>query len=169
MDPGDLNSYRPISNLSFSSKLVERSVAARFVKHCDQKHLFPVRQSAFRRHHSTETAVLIVHNDIVRAIDNGQLTVMLFLDLSSAFDTVDHDIMLSILHRRFSVDGAALNWFHSYLTDRSQTFSVGDSKPVSHSVNCSVPQRSVLGPVEFIAYTEDVVDLFDRHEVNHHL
>lgn len=94
---------------------------------------------------------------------------MLFLDFSSAFDTVDHDIMLSILHRRFSVDGAALNWFHSYLTDRSQTFSVGDSKSVSHSVNCSVPQGSVLGPVEFIAYTEDVVDLFDRHEVNHHL
>ena len=82
MDPGDLNSYRPISNLSFASKLVELSVAARFVKHCDQNHLFPVRQSAFRRHHSTETAVLIVHNDIVRAIDNGQLTVMLFLDLS---------------------------------------------------------------------------------------
>jgi len=96
--------------------LVERSVAARFVKHCDQNHLFPVRQSAFRRHHSTKTAVLIVHNDIVRAIDNGQLTVMLFLDLSSAFDTVDHDIMLSILHRRFLIDGAKLV---SLVPDRS--------------------------------------------------
>ena len=75
-------------------------------------HLFPVRQSAHRRHNSTETAVLIVHN-IIRAIDNGQLTVKLFLNLSSAFDTVDHDIMLSILHRRFSVEGAALNWFQN--------------------------------------------------------
>ena len=98
MDPDDLNSYRPISNLSFASKLVERSVAACFVKHCDQIHLFPIRQSAFRRHHSTETAVLIVHNDIIRAIDNGQLTVMLFLDLSSAFDTVDHDIICCLFY-----------------------------------------------------------------------
>jgi len=110
-----------------------------------------------------------VHNDIVRAIDNGQLTVMLFLDLSSAFDTVDHDIILSILHRRFSIDGAEPNWFHLYLTDRSQTFSVVDSKSDPHSVSCSVPQGSVHGPVELVAYTEDVVDLFDRHKVNHHL
>jgi Reverse transcriptase (RNA-dependent DNA polymerase) len=145
-------------------------VPARFVKHCDQNPLFPVRQSAFRLHHSTETAhVLIVHNDVVRAIDNGQLTVMLFLDLSSVFDTVNHDIILSILHRRFSVDGVALNWFQSYLTDRSQTFSVGDSKSISRSVNCSVPQGSVLGPVEFVAYTENVSDLFDQYKVNHHL
>ena len=107
----ELTSYLPISNLSFASKLVERSVAARSVKHCDQNHLFPVRQSAYRLHPSTETAVLIVHNDVIQAIDNGQLTVMLFLDLTSAFDTVDHDIMLSTLHRRFSVEGAALNWF----------------------------------------------------------
>lgn len=169
LDPGDLNNYRPISNLSFASKLVERSIAARFVKHCDQNHLFPVRQSAYRRHHSTETAVLIVHNDVIRAIDDGKLTVMLFLDLSSAFDTVDHDIMLSILRRRFSVEGAALNWFHSYLTDRSQTFSVGDSNSDPLDVSCSVPQGSVLGPVEFVAYTEDVVELFDQHEVNHHM
>ena len=94
---------------------------------------------------------------------------MLFLDPSSAFDTVDHDIMLSILHRRFSFEGAALNWFHSDQTDHSQTFSVGDSNSDPHSVNCSVPQGSVLGPVEFVADTEDVVDLFDRHKVNHHM
>jgi len=99
--------------------------------------LLPVRQSAFGRHHSTETAVRpIVHNDIIRAINNGQLTVMMFLDFSSAFDTVDHDIMLSILHRRFSVEVVSLN-----LTDRSQTFSVGDSKSYYHRMSCSVPHR----------------------------
>jgi len=134
----DLNSYRTISNLTFASKLVERSVIARFVKHYNHNHMFPVQQSAFRLHHSTETAVLIMHN-IIRAIDIGQLTVMMFLDLCSAFDTVDHDVMLSILHRRFSVDRVALNWFHSYRTDRSHTSSVGD-KFDSHSVSCSVPQ-----------------------------
>jgi len=155
MDPGDLNSYRPISSLSFASKLVERSFATRFVLHSDHNHLLPVRQSAVRRHHSTETAVLIVHADIIRTIDKGQLTVMMFLYLSSAFDTVDHDIMLSILHSRFSVEGVALKWSHSHLTDLLQTFSVGDSKSDCrcHRMSCSVPQGSVLGPVEFVAYT----------------
>jgi hypothetical protein len=119
MDPVDLNSYRPISNLSFASKFVERSVAARFASHCDQNQLFPVRQSAFRRHHSTETAVLIVHNDIVRATDRGQLTAMMFLDLSSAFDTVDHAHLLSVLRRRFSVEGRHLTGFSAiYQTER---------------------------------------------------
>jgi len=65
-----------------------------------------------------------MHNDIIQTIDNGQLMVMLILDLSSAFDTVDLDIMLSILHRRLSVDGVALNWLYSYLTDHCQAFSV---------------------------------------------
>jgi hypothetical protein len=169
MDPADLNSYRPISNLSFVSKFVERSVAARFVKHCDQNKLFPVRQSAFRRHHSTETAVLIVHNDIVRAVDKGQSTAMMFLDLSSAFDTVDHVHMLSILRRRFSVESPAIDWFQCYLSNRTQTFTVGDSKSDPRLVYCSVPQGSVLGPVKFIAYTEDAVKLFDHHKVNHHM
>jgi len=104
--------------------------------HCDQNHLLPVWQSTFRRHHSTETAVLI----IIPAIDKGRLTVMMFLDLSSAFDTVDHDIMLYILHCCFSVEGVALKWFYSYLTDCLQMFSVGDSKSEYHRVSCSVPR-----------------------------
>jgi len=94
---------------------------------------------------------------------------MMFLDVSSAFDTVDHDIMLSILHRRFSVEGMTLKWFHLYMTDRSQTFSVGHSKSDCHRASCSVPQGSVLGPVEFVAYTEDTCWSVDRHKLNHHL
>ena len=82
LDLTDLNSYRPISNLSFTSKLVERCVAPRFVAHCEQNRLFPDMQSAYRRHHSTETAVLTVHNDIIQAIDRGQLTALVLLDLS---------------------------------------------------------------------------------------
>jgi len=111
LDPADPNSFRPISQLSFVSKLVERAVAVRFVIHCDQNGLLPVRQSAYRRHHSTETAVLIVYNDIVRAVDKGQVVPLVLLDLSSAFDTVDHDCLLSVLQCRFSVDGDAMTWF----------------------------------------------------------
>ena len=82
LDPADVNSLRPISQLSFVSKLVEHAIAGHFVHHCDQNSLLPARQSAYRRHHSTETAVLIVHNDIVRAVDSGQFVPLFLLDLS---------------------------------------------------------------------------------------
>ena len=92
LDPADLNSYRPISQLPFASKLVERAAASRFVHHCDEHGLLPARQSAYRRYHSTETAVVIVYNDTVRSIDRGEVVPLVLLDLSSAFDTVGHMI-----------------------------------------------------------------------------
>ena len=147
LDLVDLNSYRPISNLSFTSKLVERCVAARFVAHCEQNRLFPSRQSAYRCHHSTETAVLAVHNDIIQAIDRGQLTALILLDLSSAFYTVDHTCLLTILRNRFSVDATVASWFQSYLTDRSQTFSAGRDQSFPVMLCCSIHQGSALGPV----------------------
>ena len=112
---------------------------------------------------------MIVQNDIVRAIDRGEVVALVLLDLSSAFDTVDHDCLLSILRERFSVDGAALTWFRSYLSGRTQTFTSGSDRCGPLNVNCSVPQGSSLGPMKFIAYTEDVVELFERYGLSHHL
>ena len=105
-----------------------------------------ITQSA-QRHFSTESALLIVHNDIVRAVDRGDLVPLVLLDLSAAFDTVDHGCLLSVLERRFCVDGNALEWFKSYLSDRSQTFTAGQDSHGPVSVSCSVPQGSVLGPI----------------------
>ena len=166
LDPDNPSSYRPISNLSFISKLVERVVASRFVKHAEGKELFPVNQSAYRHHHSTETAVCILHNDLVRAIDKGYVTALVLLDLSAAFDTVNHELLIEVLKKRFAIDGVALNWFKSYLDDRTQTFMFGNVESVLYAVNSSVPQGSVLGPLEFVAYTEDVVDIMHLH---HHI
>ena len=112
--------YRPISNLSFLSKTVERVVAIRFVEHAEPHGLMPRHQSVYRSFHSTETAVLAVHNSIVRTIDSGKLCALVVLDLSAAFDTVDHPIMLQVLHDRFCVKDTALKWFESYLSDRTQ-------------------------------------------------
>ena len=148
---------------------MERAVAARFVAHCELNGLLPANQSAYRRYHSTETAVLTVYNDILRAVDRGQLTPLVLLDLSSAFDTVDHDCLLRVLKNRFSVDSPALDWFQSYLSNRSQTFIAANSKSDPVPVEYSVPQGSVLGPVQFIAYTEDVTELFDKHDLRYHL
>jgi len=110
-----------------------------------------------------------VYNDIVRAVDSGQLVQLVLLDLSSAFDTVDHDYLLTILRNRFTVEGRAMDWFQSYLSERNQTFTAADSHSNPIAVNCSVPQGSVLGPIQFISYTEDVAELFNRHSVNFHL
>jgi Reverse transcriptase (RNA-dependent DNA polymerase) len=88
---------------------------------------------------------------------------------SSAFDTVDHDILLSVLERRFGVDGIALRWFRSYLEDRTQVFVVNGNSSTTHRVGCSVPQGSVLGPLGFISYTHDVTLVFKRHNIKNHL
>ena len=169
LDPDHLTSYRPISNLSFTSKVVERIVASRFVRHAEDNHLFPTKQSSYRRGHSTETAMLCVYNDLVRAVDSKLVTALVLLDLSSAFDTVDHSTLLTVLDRRFGVRESAMDWFSSYLSDRTQTFCANGVMSGSIPVTCSVPQGSVLGPVLFISYTEDVSVIFDSHQVNHHL
>ena len=122
MDPDTASSYKPISNLSLISKLVERLVAKRFTSHVNLHTLLPAQQSAYRPFHSTETAVLNVHNDLVRAVDDCCVSQLDLLDLSAAFDTVDHQVLLCMLSDRFGISGTALNWFESYLSDRTQSF-----------------------------------------------
>jgi len=103
-------------------------VTKQFTSHADLNGLFPERQSAYRQFHSTESAVLVLQNDIVCAIDRGEITGVVLLDLSSAFDTVDHTSLLSIFESRFSVTGQSLAWFRSYLTDRAQVFTTRSSQ-----------------------------------------
>jgi len=91
------------------------------------------------------------------------------LDLSAAFDTVDHKVLLEILTHHFSVDGVALKWFNSYLSDCTQTFCFADSQSDPHNLVCSVPRGSVLGPVENVAYTEDIGDIPHQHGLNNHM
>jgi len=119
IDPDDLNYFRPISNLTFLSKIEERVVTKQFTSHAALNGLFPERQSVYRQFHFTESAVLALHNDIVSAIDQGEVTGLVLLDLSSAFNTVDHASLLSILEPRFSVTAQSLAWFCLYLTDRA--------------------------------------------------
>jgi len=119
LDPAELTSYRPISNLSFISKTVERVVAARFSEHMEAEHLLPSHQSAYRAHYSTKTAIAAVHDELVRNINSGKVSVLVLLDLSAAFDTVDHKILLEVLDRRFGVKGTVLDWLDSYLADRT--------------------------------------------------
>jgi len=104
----------------------------------------PAQQSTYRPVHSTETAVLSVHNDLVRAVDDCRVAQLVLLDLSAAFDMVDHQILLCVLSDCFGVSGTALNWFYFYLSERTQSFIyVGDATNCL-PVTCSVSQGSVF-------------------------
>src|SRR6218665_1198187 len=118
---GDLSSYRPISNLSFLSKLLERVVSVQLTDYLSSAGLLPVHQSAYRKFHSTKTALLKVVTDLIEAIDAGDHALLGLLVLSAAFDTVDHDVLVERLARTYGLRSTALDWLRSYLCDRRQT------------------------------------------------
>ena len=152
----DPASYRPISNLSIVSKLLERLVARQLVAFVESHQLLPPTQSGFRRGHSTETAVSKVLSDLLDAVDRGDTAMLALLDLSAAFDTVDHAILLDRLRISFGIHYRVHDWFRSYLLSRTQRVRCGDSSSTVVDVLCGVPQGSVLGPLLFVLYTLDL-------------
>ena len=118
------SSFRPISNLKVVAKAVEKVVALQTWQHVLDNDLDELYQSAYKAHHSTEKALVKVQNDILRALDDQKSVILLLLDLSAAFDTVDHQILLKRLNTRFGIVGKAYNWFKSYLSNRTLTVNV---------------------------------------------
>ena len=159
LDAAQLNNYRPISNLTFLSKLLERVVLERLQQYLDRGCGLPRYQSAYRKCHSTETALLKVVNDLLLAADRGEVSALCLVGLSAAFDTVDHELLLSRLQNRFGVVGTALNWFRSYLTNRSYAVMYGSNLSDVVQLVCSVPQGSMLGPLLFLLYTAELEDM----------
>ena len=121
-----MKNYRPVSNLLFLSKILEKVVAYQLLSHLNRYNLFSGFQSAYRLGHSTETAFLEVVNGLLSALDEGKFSVLVLLDLS-AFDMVDHDILLHHLHYVFGIQGKAMFWFKSYLMNRFQMVSIQDT------------------------------------------
>ncbi len=169
MDKEDVKSYRPISNLSVISKLLERLAARRLTIYLRDAKLLPLFQSGFRPLHSTETAVLKVLSDLLEALDRGDVGVLLLLDLSAAFDTVDHEILLQRLERTFGVSGRVLNWLASYLSGRDYFVRLGTDCSAVRQLTSGVPQGSVLGPLFFILYTVDLIKLIRSQNLQPHL
>jgi hypothetical protein len=169
LDPIDPSSYRPISNLSFVSKIVEKVVDARLSNHTSKHNLLPVFQSSYRPFHSTETAVICVVDSMLKAMDQGHVGALMLLDLSAAFDTVDHQILHDVMRRRFGVCGSALDWLADFLKDRTQTVRVGGSESAVSKLNFGVPQGSVNGPKRFIEYAEDITCQLVKHNLVYHL
>ena len=111
LDSDILKNYRPVSNLTFISKVIEKVISGRLNEHLINNSLFDPLQSAYRDKHSTETALIKVQNDILSALDAGSSAILLMLDLSAAFDTIYHDILLARLCNVYGITGDALDWF----------------------------------------------------------
>src|SRR3977135_128017 len=167
LDSNSMSSYRPISNLLYVSKLLERCVAKQLSGYLSSGAHYEAFQSAYRPHHSTETALLRVQNDILTSIDNKKVTLLVLLDLSAAFDTVDHTILLNRL-KNIGITGLVYDWFSSYLTGRTQAVFLDGVSSDSVNLTCGVPQGSVLGPILSNIYTQPLGEIAKKHGLNYH-
>ena len=155
LDADNLASYRPISQLSLVSKLLEKHVAIQIRQHMEFNDIFDTFQSVYRSAHSCETAMVQIQDDILKALDCGKHIILVLLDLSAAFDSVDHDILLDKLHM-IGVRGDALRWVESYLSARTQVIRIGDATSQPIHLPCLVPQGSVPGRC-FLIYTATTI------------
>ena len=154
-DKSSMDNYRPISLLSSFSKILEKLVALRIMSFLNNNDILSKWQFGFRSGHSTAHPMVHFLNKITDALNNKKHTIAIFCDLKKAFDTCDHQILLSKL-KKYGVDGSELDWFKSYLTNRKQFVSVGGCSSSLLEISLGVPQGSILGPLLFLIYINDL-------------
>lgn len=154
-DSSAVDNYRLLSISSTFSKIIERVVSVQFIDYFNRNNLLNDAQHGFRKNRSTSTACCQFLNHLYSSLDKGEASLGLFLDLSKAFDLVNHELLLRKLEL-YGIRGIGLNWVRSFLVDRKQYVEVGGMKSETVEVRRGVPQGSVLGPFLYIVYTSDI-------------
>ena len=164
----DLQSYRPVSNLPFLGKILEKVVFKRIECYVQEHNLLDVNQSAYRKYHSTETTMLKIHNDILTHLDQGCCVLLVSLDISAAFDTVNHTQLVDCFQNTFGICGEALLWLKSYLTDRQQQVVIKSTTSSTKHLDCGFPQGAILAGLFYNMFTASLGKVAKQEsETNH--
>ena len=166
VDKDVLSNYRPVSNLSAVSKLLERIVLNQLNKHLTDNNLYSEAQSGYRPKHSCETLLVRMFDDINNMIQADNVVIVVLLDLSAAFDTIDHSVLLGKLLKEYGIDGTALHWCKSYLEKRSFAVKIDDKISTLLELLFGVPQGSLLGPILFILYIKTLQKIAAKYGLN---
>ena len=157
----DPKNYRPISQLTIFSKIFETLMKTYLIDYLENKNILNPSQYGFRRNRSTFQALNVFSNDVFSAIDKKHSVLSIFIDFAKAFDTVNHNILINKMHH-YGIRGSILSWFKDYLKDRLQYTVFSGEKSSTTTVNLGVPQGSVLGPILFLIYINDISYLFSE-------
>ena len=155
-----VNNYRPVSVLSVMSKVLERLMYNRLFDFIEKFKILYDLQFGFRKDHATYMALMVVVDKIIKSLEKGEFTIGLFLDFSKAFDTIDHDVLFLKLNH-YGIRGVALSWLKSYMTNRNQYVSYNGHQSATRVIRCGVPQGSILGPLLFLIYVNDLASVSD--------
>ena len=168
LDISVLGNYRPVSNIPFLSKVIERVVAQQLNIHLTRNGLRDDLQSAYKTGTSTETAILRIKTDIETVLDDGDAVLLVLLDLSAAFDTIDHNLLITRLREEAGLTETTLRWVQSYLSDRIQAVKINNSVSSDVPLSTGVPQGSVLGPLLFLVYLLPLRRVINQYAINRH-